>query len=75
MKKTKNFYSIFNEKLELLRSEVKNVPKAKFIAKDKDKKSDRMKAAKGGRAGYKSGKTVKKKSSRKALRGSGCEIR
>ena len=25
-------------------------PKAKFIAKDKDKKSDRMKAAKGGRA-------------------------
>ncbi|OUV50259.1 MAG: hypothetical protein CBC76_02785 [Flavobacteriaceae bacterium TMED116] len=32
MKKTKNFYSIFNEKLELLRSEVKKVPKAKFIA-------------------------------------------
>ena len=46
-------------------------PKAKFITKDKN----RMKAAKGGRAGYKSGKTVKKKSSRKALRGSGCEIR
>jgi len=29
----------------------------------------------GGRAGYKMGKSVKKKSSRKALRGGGCEIR
>ena len=31
--------------------------------------------SKGGRAGYKMGKSVKKKSSRKALRGGGCEIR
>ena len=29
----------------------------------------------GGRAGYKGGKSVKKKSSRKAVRGGGCEIR
>ena len=29
----------------------------------------------GGRAGYKNGKSVRKKSSRKALRGGGCEIR
>ena len=31
--------------------------------------------SKGGRAGYKGGKSVKKKSSRKAVRGGGCEIR
>ena len=31
--------------------------------------------AKGGRAGYKNGKSVKKKSSGKAIRGKGCEIR
>jgi hypothetical protein len=30
---------------------------------------------KGGRAGYKGGKSVKKKSSRKAVRGGGCEIK
>jgi len=29
----------------------------------------------GGRAGYKGGKSVKKKSSGKAIRGKGCEIR
>jgi len=31
--------------------------------------------SKGGRAGYKGGKSVKKKSSRKAVKGGGCEIR
>tara|TARA_R100000900_G_scaffold67045_1_gene53512 strand:- start:156 stop:470 length:315 start_codon:yes stop_codon:yes gene_type:complete len=31
--------------------------------------------SKGGRAGYKYGKSVKKKSSGKAIRGKGCEIR
>ena len=36
---------------------------------------DPMNFSKGGRAGYKGGKSVKKKSSRKAVRGGGCEIR
>ena len=32
MKKTKDFYSSFIKKLELIRDEVKNVPKARFAA-------------------------------------------
>tara|TARA_R100001086_G_scaffold191992_1_gene109299 strand:- start:213 stop:455 length:243 start_codon:yes stop_codon:yes gene_type:complete len=36
---------------------------------------DVEKKAKGGRVGYKYGKSVKKKSSRKAIKGGGCEIR
>ena len=57
-----------------------------FTAAEMDKKiSDKKSASQsqskmnllraGGRAGYKNGKSVKKKSSRKALRGGGCEIR
>ena len=41
--------------------------------KDKDKAAAGLKS--GGRAGYKYGKSVKKKSSGKAIRGKGCEIR
>ena len=32
MKKTKDFYSSFIKKLELIRDEVKNLPKARFTA-------------------------------------------
>jgi len=56
-----------------------------FTAEEMDKKISNKKSASqsqsrmnlraGGRAGYKNGKSVKKKSSRKALRGGGCEIR
>ena len=40
-----------------------------------DRDTGKTEYAKGGRAGYKKGKSVKKKSSRKAVKGGGCEIR
>ena len=40
-----------------------------------DRDTGKTEYAKGGRAGYKKGKSVKKKSSGKAIRGKGCEIR
>ena len=47
--------------------------KLQLNKKDKDKAAAGLKS--GGRAGYKYGKSVKKKSSGKAIRGKGCEIR
>ena len=40
-----------------------------------NRETGRTEKAKGGRMGYKYGKSVKKKSSGKAIRGKGCEIR